>query len=241
MTEGMLAAGFLSVMGAASKGEFQREVVRFAQDLGFAYASAMTVIDHSPTVSEFVSVDNAPSAYHEVFNNSSVGRRDPVMQHCRKETVPILWTRKTYERGGAAELWEEQAAFGYRTGVALAMHFPEGRHFTLGVEREDALPADSSELSRVVADLQLFAVYAQDAAMRLFLPRAREAELPRLTPRELEALRWTMAGKTAWEVGAIMRISERTAVSHLQNATQKLGAINKNQAVVKAMRLGLIH
>ena len=25
-----------------------------------------------------------------------------------------------------------------------------------------------------------------------------------LTPRELEALRWTMAGKTAWEVGAVL-------------------------------------
>ena len=49
-----------------------------------------------------------------------------------------------------------------------------------------------------------------------------------------------MDGKTAWEVGAIMNISERTAVLHLQNAMHKLACINKHQAVLKAMRLGLL-
>jgi DNA-binding CsgD family transcriptional regulator len=241
MSDGMLAPSFVSVLQASTKAEFQREIERFANELGFRYASAMTVVDHSPTHTEFISVDNAPMAYHEVFNNSAIGRRDPVMQHCRRATVPILWNQGTYERHGAAALWEEQAAFGYRTGVALAMHFPEGRHFTLGVDREEALPTDTRELSRIVADLQLFAVHAQDAAMRLFVPPESRVELPRLTPRELEALRWTMAGKTAWELGSILGITERTAVAHLQNAMHKLDANNKHQAVLKALRLGLIH
>ena len=36
-------------------------------------------------------------------------------------------------------------------------------------------------------------------------------------------------------------ISERTAVLHVNNAMHKLGCINKHQAVLKALRLGLIH
>ena len=47
-------------------------------------------------------------------------------------------------------------------------------------------------------------------------------------------------GKTAWEVGSILGITERTAVLHLNNAMHKLGASNKHQAVLKALRLGLI-
>jgi DNA-binding CsgD family transcriptional regulator len=47
---------------------------------------------------------------------------------------------------------------------------------------------------------------------------ASEVMAARLTPRELECLRWTMEGKTAWEVGTILSISERTAVLHLNNA-----------------------
>ena len=76
--------------------------------------------------------------------------------------------------------------------------------------------------------------------MRLLVPTAMQPERPALTPRELEALRWTMDGKTAWEVGAVMGISERTAVLHVNNAMHKLGCVNKHQAVLKALRLGLI-
>jgi DNA-binding CsgD family transcriptional regulator len=49
-----------------------------------------------------------------------------------------------------------------------------------------------------------------------------------------------MEGKTAWEVGNILGITERTAVLHANNATHKLGSANKHQAVLKALRLGLI-
>ena len=80
----------------------------------------------------------------------------------------------------------------------------------------------------------------EDTALRLLVPEVIEAERPGLTPRELDALRWTMEGKTAWEVGSILGISERTAVLHIQNAMKKLGAISKHQAVLKALRLGLI-
>ncbi len=89
--------------------------------------------------------------------------------------------------------------------------------------------------------LQLFAVHAQDAAMRILLPEApEEKDLCSLTPRELECLRWTMEGKTAWELGRILGIAEQTAVRHTFNASKKLGCVNKHHAVVKAMRLGLI-
>ena len=123
----------------------------------------------------------------------------------------------------------------------MALHLPDGKHFLFGVDRDQALPGDPGELQRLVADLQLFAVHAQDAAMRLLVPVALQPERPALTPRELEALRWTMDGKTAWEVGVVLGITERTAVLHVTNAMHKLGCVNKHQAVLKALRLGLIH
>ena len=76
--------------------------------------------------------------------------------------------------------------------------------------------------------------------MRRMMPATGDPDVPNLTPREVESLRWTMEGKTAWEVGNILGISERTAVLHVNNAMHKLGCINKHQAVLKALRLGLI-
>jgi DNA-binding CsgD family transcriptional regulator len=237
---GMLQGGYLAVMQTKTPTEFRDEVVKFAHRLGFKYVSAMTVVDHSLTRSDFHAVHNTPVAYTQSFNDTGQARRDPVMQHCKRDTVPIIWDQNTYVSRGQADLWEHQAHFGYHTGVALALHLPDGRHFFLGVDRDKPLSPKPRTVTRIVAELQLFAVYAQDAAFRIFAPSEPKPEAPSLTPRELEALRWTMDGKTAWEVGAIMHISERTAVLHLQNAMHKLGCINKHTAVLKAIRMGLM-
>jgi DNA-binding CsgD family transcriptional regulator len=236
----MLQTEYQQVLEATNRVEFTDAIVRFTQQLGFATVSAMTVVDHSIGESQFITVDNTPRGYIEYFKDFEGGRKDPVMQHCRKQSVPIVWDQSTYVGGGLGDLWEEQARFGYRYGVALALHLPEGRHFFLGVDRDVPLPRDRGELTRIVADLQLFAVHAQDSALRILLPETLRPERPALTPRELESLRWTMDGKTAWEVGAIMGISERTAVHHVNNAMHKLGCTTKHQAVLKALRLGLI-
>lgn len=236
----MLQGGFSSILQATSREDFRCEVVRFTQDLGFDTMSAVMVVDCGAGRSEFVAIDNAPPGYAAAINDIPSMRRDPVMQHCRHHTLPIIWDQATYTAKGLGELWEEQARFGYRTGICLAMHLPDGRHFVLGVDRDKPLPVDSAELTRIVADLQLFAVYAQDAALRVMSPITGRSERPKLTPRELEALRWTMEGKTAWETGVILGISERTAVLHINNAMHKLDCASKHQAVLKALRMGLI-
>jgi DNA-binding CsgD family transcriptional regulator len=236
----MLQGGFTSVLEAKDRDELTKEVIRFTRTLGFETVAAMMVIDHVLGEAECITIDNTPAAYSDSFHEVANAKRDPVMQHCKSKSVPLIWDQSTYVKSGQGEKWEMQARFGYRTGIALALHMPEGRHFVLGVERDQPLPAGSPELTRMVADLQLFAVLAQDAAQRTLLPLAVQKEVPSLTPRELEALRWTMEGKTAWEVGGILGISERTAVLHVNNATHKLGCVNKHQAVLKALRLGMI-
>jgi DNA-binding CsgD family transcriptional regulator len=237
----MLQGDYLSVLEAKDQAQFRSVVVRFAQQLGFDTVSASAIVDRPDTGSEFVAVHNTPAAFEQTFENLNIGRRDPVMQHCKRHTVPIVWGQKTYLDQGSIDLWDAQAQYGYRNGIAMALHLPEGRHFFLGVDRDQALPADRTELTRLVADLQLFAVHAQDTAMRVLISEALQPERPALTPRELDVLRWTMEGKTAWEVGQLLNIAERTTVQHLQNAMKKLQCNSKHQAVLKALRLGLIH
>ncbi len=236
----MLPGQYTAVLQARSRDEFRNEVVRFTQALGFETVSAITVIDRALGKSEFINVDNTPPQFSDTYCDPALQRRDPVMQHCKRQSVPIIWDQDTYVEQGLGELWEHQAEFGYRTGIAMALHLPEGKHFMFGVDREQALPSDPEALQRLVADLQLFAVHAQDSAIRLLVPPPQQPECPALTPRELETLRWTMEGKTAWEVGAVLGISERTVVFHVSNAMHKLGTVSKQQAVLKALRLGLI-
>ena len=236
----MLQGDYLSVLEAKNHDQFRSVVIRFAQNLGFETVSAAVAVDQPGCSPEFIAVHNTPVAYLQTFEDAAFARGDPVTQHCKRNTVPIIWTQDTYRSSGAIERWEHQAHFGYRSGIAMALHLPEGRHFMIGVDRDQALPRDASELTRIVADLQLFAVHAQDTALRVLVSESARPELPALTPRELEVLRWTMDGMTSKEVAAKLGNGLRTTLWHTQNAMIKLGCTSKHQAVLKALRLGLI-
>ena len=236
----MLQDEFTSVSQAKGRDELRMKVVGFARRLGFQTVSAMVVIDHSQSESDFITLHNTPAGYCDAFLDLDNGRRDPVMQHCKRSSTPIVWDQRTYTTAGQGDKWEEQARFGYRTGIALALHLPGGRHFMMGVDRDQPLPSSPADVTRLTAELSLFTVCAQDAALRVLLPEEPQPDPPALTSRELESLRWTMAGKTAWEMGGILGISEQTAVRHVNNAAHKLGCVSKHQAVLKALRMQLI-
>jgi DNA-binding CsgD family transcriptional regulator len=61
-----------------------------------------------------------------------------------------------------------------------------------------------------------------------------------LTLKETECLGWCKEGKTNWEIGEIMSISEKTVEFHLSNMIKKLNASNRITAVVKGIQLGLV-
>jgi LuxR family quorum sensing-dependent transcriptional regulator len=52
---------------------------------------------------------------------------------------------------------------------------------------------------------------------------------------EAEVLRWAARGKTAWETGQILGISERNIRWHLEEAQRKLMTNNKTATVAAAI------
>ncbi len=230
---------FTAVLRAESREDFTREVVSFGKRLGFDTASATVVLDRPGGAPRFISVDNTPPAYKGFFDNPANFPGCPVMRHCKVRGTPIVWDQTTYVEVGEGARWEHQARHGYRVGIGLALHLPNGRHFFVGVDRDRPLPSDANETSRLVGALSLFALHASESATRVLAPISTVARSP-LSPRELEVLRWTLEGKTAWEVGMILSISDRTAAIHANNATRKLGCINKHQAALRALQAGLL-
>ncbi|MBX3620985.1 MAG: autoinducer binding domain-containing protein [Rhizobacter sp.] len=237
--ENLLHDHCLRVSASATREEFKAALDQFGWALGFDTTTATSVIDHADGSSDFISEGSMPPGYGEVFYDFEGNKSDPVMRHCKHHHVPIVWDQMTYVDVGCQHRWEQQAAFGYRCGIAAVMHLPAGMHVMVGIDRDKPLPKDAAEVSRMVASLQLFTVHAEEAARRLLAQRPADDVLP-LSDRELEALRWTFAGKTAWEVGRIMGIAENTVIRHTQSAAQKLGCRGKHHAAMKALRLGLI-
>jgi DNA-binding NarL/FixJ family response regulator len=70
--------------------------------------------------------------------------------------------------------------------------------------------------------------------------RAGGSESARLSDREHEVLMLLADGLGAAEIGKKLYLSESTAKSHIARIYQKLGAANRAQALVTAMRIGLL-
>lgn len=188
------------------------------------------------------SVSNTPPAFAETSQSLDQARRDPVMMQLMRTRAPVLYDKKLYVDAGAADVWEAQAPFGYCSGIAVALHLPRRRHFLFGVDRSANLPSSPMQLTKLVSTLQVAAVHAQYAATQMFdsALEANPQEVPHLTPREIEILRWTMEGKSSSVIGEILGITYSAVRFHISNVSRKLDVSSKHQAVLKAISLGLL-
>jgi LuxR family quorum-sensing system transcriptional regulator SinR len=67
-----------------------------------------------------------------------------------------------------------------------------------------------------------------------------EREPVEISAREREVLCWAQQGKTYWEIGCILGISERTVKFHFARIKVMLDVVSTAHAIAKAMRAGLI-
>lgn len=70
-------------------------------------------------------------------------------------------------------------------------------------------------------------------------PGADGTPRPHITRREREVLELIVAGRTDREIATALFISERTASKHVSTILQKLDAVSRAEAAVRAVRLGL--
>ncbi|MEJ0034883.1 MAG: LuxR C-terminal-related transcriptional regulator [Gammaproteobacteria bacterium] len=103
----------------------------------------------------------------------------------------------------------------------------------LHFQREDLPPSSLFFVNIVVFYLHVCLVRRAGCAL------GREPQ-PDLTVKERDVLQWIASGKTSWEVGRILSISERTVKFHLRNIYAKLDVANRVQAAAKANRLRLV-
>jgi DNA-binding CsgD family transcriptional regulator len=102
------------------------------------------------------------------------------------------------------------------------------------------------ELSNILTppDRILIAAAASFAALRLEqllgADMDRIGSLPKLTARELAALRMVSVGRQTCEIAKELAIGQETVRSHLKKAQAKLEALNRSHAACEALRLDLI-
>lgn len=182
-----------------------------------------------------------PAAWEQRYQERRFVHIDPVIRQIRHSIDPFLW-REALAASGRREgriVLDEARAFGLAEGFCVPLHHADGSESGVSFGGERLAPSDDER-----AALHLIGVYALSAA-RAILRRTADAgdgasTATQLTGREIECLKWSAAGKTAWEISMILSISRRTVEQYLAGAARKLNAVSRVQSVAEALRRGII-
>ena len=175
------------------------------------------------------------------YHRRGYERIDPLISYASCRFIPVFWNQTYFFAAGAARLYEDGVKYGLKGGVAVPMYGPNVRvalvNFILNADQTNG----AFEATAILSQAQLLACYLHEAFQKF------EKDLDDLnvdgkglSQREIECLQWSAEGKTSWEIARILLLSERTIVFHLGNAAHKLGAVNRRQAIVRAIALGII-
>lgn len=213
----------------------------------FTYASLDTETikeaSESTLKSDIIYITNSNPEWITRYQEQVYSSCDPIIRDCFESRLPIRWTesyrsnsRSKQENLMMSDAWEH----GCKRGLTIPAHGPNGEIGVLSLYSD----ISDSEFLRVTEetkhDAHLITHYLHDAVQsKLRVEPSIPLPTP-LTSRETEILQWTVDGKTAWEIGSILNIKERTVNFHIQNVMEKFGVHNKTQAAARAIGMGML-
>lgn len=165
---------------------------------------------------------------------------DPVFRHALTGKSALCWTDcrdraiATGANQRALSVFDEAADVGLKNGFVMPALGFGGVPGAVTVGGSDPDLSTEAQLS-----LRLVGAFAYEGFRRLvekFKPIP-----PTLSPRELDVLRWTAEGKTAWEIGKILKIGERTVQTYQDQIKTKYSVSSVIQAAVRAALDGTLN
>lgn len=233
---------FLALTQCGDEKNWSQTLFQIASELGFEYCLLALIPDPTASFDHAYTRSNYPSAWRELYESEGFSQIDPTVAHCAKRVAYIVWAPEIFETDAQKSLYEKASSYGLRSGVCLPIHGPRGERGLLNFITDNKLgKAIERNMAIQLPALCLLRDIVFDTAIKHTLGNRLSEEIPTLTPREHECLNWTAIGKTTWEISKILNVSEATTNFHIANIRQKLDVSTRREAVVKAIRLGLIN
>jgi LuxR family quorum sensing-dependent transcriptional regulator len=204
---------------------------RVIGELGFHAYIMAGVPTSGQSLKELTIANGWPAEWFELYNREKFHVVDPVPRHCFNTLNPFEWKDVPYDREhdrAAHDVMMRARDFGLCNGFCIPIHY------------DDAIGAISIAGERPYLDaetrgaLHLMGVFTH-GRLRALIRASAAMPGRRLSDMEAEVLRWAARGKTAWETGQILGISERNVRWHIEEAQRKLMTNNKTATVAAAI------
>ncbi len=185
---------------------------------------------------------NYPTDWMDYYTKQNYLSIDPVIDNAFKTSSPYTWQQLIDQKACSDKqqrILEESREAKLLDGAAVAIYGPKFEIAGVGLaSTTGGINPDKNLLSVIKAlATQFHMAYSELDSNRS--PKA-EPYLVRLTPKEKEILSWSAEGKSIPVIASILSITDNSVKFHLKNIYSKLNVVDRTQAVVKAIYMGLI-
>ena len=167
----------------------------------------------------------------------------PFLDHPLCSNTPINWNsgkKQGKDQATADYLLSNASKQGYRNGLSIPLHSHNSGTALFTCTTRRSGEEVSEQIESLIPELHLVASYLHEAVGK-HVDYARYSMITgRISKRECECLQWTTEGLTTSDIARVLNISESTVTFHVQNAMIKLDANNRQQAIARAIMLGLL-
>lgn len=207
-----------------------------ARDLGLNYGLAAFLPDDK-NLAESTFANDFPQDWLSNYVQRNYQLLDPLMRANHEALTAFSWSMTDWDgllNGKQIDWRNDNVAAGLHSGLTI----PDRRDGHLKIislsGAPDAIdPSDQKAL--YYAGLETL------SRMHELGLQGSEGAFQPLSPRERECLHWVAAGKSDWEIGQILSISEKTVATHVDRLKHKLGTATRAQAIVVALRHGMLN
>ncbi len=239
--DNIYVADIISTISHISTSETLEDILShlsgFSKQLGFTHAGIGQIIN--PTVlgqpiCNF-GIADFPDDFQEQWFKKGYIMHDPVLRYALSCRCAFTW-REAYEYATryGQKIIDEASEYGLQDGVAIPVmvgRYPMG---LISLVHPKPLFANED-----LAKIELVCIHSYTQMLRVLNAKEEDRTIA-LSVREIDVLHYVAAGKTNWEVGKILGITEDAIKMHMKSISRKLDAANRAHSVSIGIRMGQI-
>jgi DNA-binding CsgD family transcriptional regulator len=205
---------------------------------GLAYVVYRAI--HLPYVPNPIVLPAFEPKYMPIYMNDDRLRIDPVATNDKDNFLPLDWTSIDNETSQAQPFFEEAEGHSVgRNGMSFPIRGPGGERAIFSIISNES-PSEWRQMRLLyMREFHLIAHVFHNQVVRLSGPRFSTGK-HQLSSRESETLQLAASGFVPKRIAAKLRVSPTAVRLYLQSARSKLDCTSLNQAIARAISLGLI-
>lgn len=206
-----------------------------ARSAGLDFGMACFLSDDR-NIGETIFADSLPEGWLKNYIEAGHQNYSPLMRLYHEAVAPFSWSMLDWNGllTPKQEAWRDD---NLRAGIVSGLAIPDrsdGHLKIISLCGKPCVLAPRDRRALHYAGLEAL-LRMHDLGLHADIPNC-----PTFSPRERECLHWIAAGKSDWEIGQILSISDKTVGTHVDRIKHKLRVTTRAQAIVIALRHGVI-